>query len=284
MSPSLCAASVCAGLLLGTAVSAAEPAKPPVLQKPPSYPEADATARGADILGIRLGMPLDQVQAVLKSRGDFKETRQPITFRGASMTLTPLPNRADTKLHATAPQSKDTIDVQFTPGPGVQRALFVQRTVEFAPESMLFETVKKSIFDKYQQLGTPLSVPSQAPTATTQLVWTIGEKTAPMPPNIPPVTICGSGVAPLMVPHDQSDIKIIEQERQTMAQCGPSVLNVYLKRWGNTPYATFFTVTLMSRAMYQSTKYDLLMQWEQLNAQQEQQKMQKAGTAPKPQL
>jgi hypothetical protein len=162
--------------------SPAAPAPAPAVPAPP--PESAAGAAGfggsnqVDVAGLRLGMSLDEVRAVLK----FKRLRE---YRESAETLSSLPrtggavqplaNGRFVNIIAAwsapplpAPENfqsdGESYEVMFTPVPGHERAMAIVHSVGYAPANALRETVLDgALAKKYGGFAAGAVLP-QAPT------------------------------------------------------------------------------------------------------------------------
>jgi hypothetical protein len=251
------------------------------VEQPRAYPEAEMTAQGADVVGIRLGMTLDEVRAILGARGDFKEDKTQI---GVSYQMSPNLLSADhyfTTLRRAENQNRDNIEVQFSPSPGQQSALFVQRTIGFARDSTLHENIKSNVLEKYGKYGNPLG---DANPPNGKLLWLFGEKIAVTASALSPLDSCSGGMTPLILLGSEQDASgTVKMQNGTLARCGPSALKVTFSAPGKI-YISSLTATLMSRAMQAKVAYDHLVLARETVQKLEQEKLLKAKSATKPDL
>jgi hypothetical protein len=118
-----------------------------------SAPSAAAgSAARVDIVGIRLGMSLDEVKRALQAHSpttNVDETRGIVNSVAATDYLSWVIARARQGAPAG---SGDAIGVHFPPPPNAHRAIFVERFTGFQPNQYpLFETLKAALVQKFGQ-------------------------------------------------------------------------------------------------------------------------------------
>jgi hypothetical protein len=158
------------------------PTQPPVQPPTPAPPPAQATGRPEvspdmiDVAGVKLGMSLDEVRAVLKSKRlrEYNESTETLGYldsaRGAMQSLA---NGRFVNVVAawTAPAAGDTLaadgesyEVIFTPLPGKERAMAIVHSVGYSPANAVRETaLEEGLAKKYGGFTTSNNLP-ESPT------------------------------------------------------------------------------------------------------------------------
>ena len=142
------------------APAAATPA--PAAASPAGVPMAGDGVGGIDVAGLKLGMSLDEVRAVLKSKKlrEYRESAETLGYldsaRGAMQAIangrfvnviaawTAPPNAAADAFQTDG----ESYEVMFTPVPGKERAMAIVHSVGYSSSNAIRETVLESALAK----------------------------------------------------------------------------------------------------------------------------------------
>jgi hypothetical protein len=127
---------------------------------PPAAPSAsgstDSTGTGPDIVGLRLGMSLEQIKAGFKAHAEDMKLREVLTVvnNAPSTEYLSVLSATNGRRHPVGPD--DAIAVDFAPPPSPRRAIFLERFTGF-PEAKrpLYSAVRAALIQKF---GTPSHV------------------------------------------------------------------------------------------------------------------------------
>lgn len=136
---------------------------PPVPTQPPVQAGApEVTPDKVDVAGVKLGMSLDEVRVLLKSKGlhEYTEATEALSFLDSAKGATqPLPNGRFVNAIAawTAPSAGDSLEaagesyeVMFTPVPGGERAMAIVHTVGYSSGGAVREiALENGLLQKY---------------------------------------------------------------------------------------------------------------------------------------
>lgn len=140
------------------------PAQPPAssAQMPATPPPLPSPAAPVDVAGIKLGMPLDEVRAVLKAKKlrEYNESMESLGYLDSATgaMLSVAGGRFVNVVAAwTAPASGDSLavdgesySVMFTPIPGQERVMAIVHSVGYAPANAVHEiSLESGLVKKY---------------------------------------------------------------------------------------------------------------------------------------
>jgi hypothetical protein len=165
-------------VLSGAAARTTAPASP--TQRPAAIPAPAAPADGSpgriDVAGVRLGMSVDEVRAVLKAKKlrDYNESTEALdpVDSGASgkqamgsgrfvNVITAWTAPAPSPAAATAGADGESYEVMFTPVPGRERAMAVIHSVAYAPADAVGElALDNGLVKKYGGFNASAEVPA----------------------------------------------------------------------------------------------------------------------------
>jgi hypothetical protein len=156
-----------------TAPAPPSPASPPAAALPSSAPPLPATAAApvsrfssgmVDISGVRLGMSVDEVRAVLKTkhlrdRDEWSETlsyrdveggkMQPVA-NGRFVNVIAASNSASAAAERNYEVEGESFEVMFTPVPGHERVMGIVHTVGYSPSNAIHErALEEGLVEKY---------------------------------------------------------------------------------------------------------------------------------------
>jgi hypothetical protein len=154
---------------------AATPTPPPPAQAPIPL-EAPVSLDKIDVAGVKLGMSLDEVRAVLKSKKlrQYNESTETLGYldpaRGAMQSIAN--GRIVSVIAAWTPPTAgdsfavdgESYEVMFTPVPGKERVMAIVHSVGYSPANAVHETVlENGLVKKYGGFAASNDLP-QAPT------------------------------------------------------------------------------------------------------------------------
>jgi hypothetical protein len=148
---------------LPTAAAAPVPAASPAAQPAaPAITRSEVSLQSIDVAGVKLGMPLDEVRAVLKSKKlrEYVESTETLSYldtaKGAMQSIAG--GRFVSVLAAwTAPPAGgaseadgESYEVMFTPVPGKERAMAIVHSVGYSPGNAIREVaLEDGLVKKY---------------------------------------------------------------------------------------------------------------------------------------
>jgi hypothetical protein len=136
-------------LLIGGAAAGAAPAAAPVVVAPVVARAAagiGAPADRVDVAGVKLGMSLDDVRTILKSKNllDYHESMQTLGARAAGGRFVNVVAAWTPLMDGDA----EAFTVMFTPVPGRERAMAIVHSVDHSPAHAVREAVLSSALEK----------------------------------------------------------------------------------------------------------------------------------------
>jgi hypothetical protein len=159
-------------------------ASPPVPTAPP-VTRPEVSLQNIDVAGVKLGMTLDEVRAVLKAKKlrEYTESTETLSYldsaKGAMQSIAA--GRFVNIISAwTAPPAGGAMDadgesyeVMFTPVPGKERALAIVHSVGYSPANALHETaLEDGLVKKYGGFAVSNNLP-ESPTWRFQNAGTV---------------------------------------------------------------------------------------------------------------
>jgi hypothetical protein len=158
----------------GPAPSLAPPA--PVVTAAPAVARPEVSLQNIDVAGVKLGMTLDEVRAVLKSKKlrEYNESMETLSYldTGKSSMHSIAGGRFVSVIAAwTAPSAVSALDadgesyeVMFTPVPGKERAMAIVHSVGYSPANAVREiALEEGLIKKYGGFATANNLP-ESPT------------------------------------------------------------------------------------------------------------------------
>ncbi len=271
------------GLLLSTVVVSAPAAgagEPEKNSAPLKYSESEITAAGVDIVGLRLGMTVEEVRAVLKDRPKLKvsEEKAAIFFSepekkapngmGGFVTRFPAENHVRT-LEAVGDNGREQIRVRFTPSTGEERVMLVSRLLNL-PDKSMFDSTRQAVLDKY---GAPTGQRSDGLTDT--FWWLFGKHKSDRC-NREALLVDGNKHSWTVSKKDLASIDF------TLKECGAAYLRIGVFRGSVFPASV--NAQLVSLAMAVAPTQQAIERGQATLEQEEKDRISKAKSAPKPDL
>jgi hypothetical protein len=152
------------------------PPPPPAAQVPAQVTGSTHSPDMIDVAGVKLGMSLDEVRAVLKSKRlrEYNESTETLGYLdSAGGAMQSLANGRFVSVVAawTAPAAGETLaadeesyEVMFTPLPGKERAMAIVHSVGYSPANAVRETaLEEGLAKKYGGFTAPNNLP-ESPT------------------------------------------------------------------------------------------------------------------------
>jgi hypothetical protein len=208
------------------------------------YSQADLTANGMDIMGVKLGMSPDQVIAVLQAK-NMSLTQTKMVFQYPRATKDVGANKTDPyeypalKLSARDPRAvpagADVITIDFTPEE-TPRVYHVRRGVQPGAGNLLYAPWEKAVMEKYGQPTSGGETKGSHGFAGGTFMWAKG----------PAAETCGNGGS-FAFPNIE---QVVKTPADAVDKCGPWIL--WIRANGPDPYLQQYEVKLTGYAILDS--------------------------------